>query len=144
MITAAVLPAVAGAVAAPLLLEIKEHRSICGAQYDSVEAALTSFDVLDAAPAGAVAAGGRDRDCGDTDDHHATISRSYRTPRQDGSPGGIESFYRNLALRNGWRLLPAQGECVVKDVENTQVNLVVWVDPQRRDTYEVSASTWPC
>ncbi|MEU7458085.1 hypothetical protein [Streptosporangium roseum] len=135
---------VAGLAAAPLISEIWEHRRVCGEYYDNIEAALASFDVLDAAPVGEP-----DRSCTDTDDHHATISRSYRLPGQHGSPKDIGSLYRDLALRNGWKLLHPGGStdepgCMVKEVEGAEVSIEVWSHPDSEDTYEVSATTWPC
>ncbi len=135
---------VAGLAAAPLISDISEHRRICGEHYDSVKAALASFDVPDATPAGE-----RDLGCSDTDDHHATIGRSYRHLGRHGSPKDIESFYRDLARRNGWELLPAGGSadeprCMVKEIKSAEVSLGVWFDPESADTLEVTASTWPC
>ncbi|MFF5210301.1 hypothetical protein [Streptosporangium sp. NPDC000396] len=140
--------AVAGLVAAPLIGGSGEHRRVCGENYDRIEAALASFDALNAIPAGKP-----DRSCTDTDDHHATISRSYYLPEQHGSPKDVGSLYRDLALRNGWKLLPTEGStegsageprCMVKEVEGVEVNLEVWSASKSKDTYEVSASTWPC
>lgn len=140
---------VAGIAAAPLISEIWEHRRICDELYDRVEAALTPLDVLDAAPTGAVPVGERDHECGDTDDHYPTISRSYRPPEQHSSSKAIESFYRDLAQRNGWKITPAEHStkelgCIVKEVEGTEITLDVWFSPEPKGTYIVSASTWPC
>ncbi|MCA2188660.1 hypothetical protein [Nonomuraea cavernae] len=149
LVAVAGLLVVAGLAAGPLISELWEHRRVCSKNYDSVEAALASFDVLDAAPTGAAPTGERDRGCTDTDDHHATISRSYRLPGQHGSPKDVESFYQDLALRNDWTLLPTEGSadeprCMVKEVEGAEVSLNLWFDPESEDTFEVSASTWPC
>ncbi|MFC4006698.1 hypothetical protein ACFOY2_05665 [Nonomuraea purpurea] len=149
-IVVASLLALAGLAATPLLSEAWEHGRICEENFDSIETALTSFNVLDAAPADATPNGERDRSCTDTDDHHASISRSYRPAGQHGSREHVESFYRDLALHNGWELLSvghsADGPtCMVKEVDGTEVHLEVWFDPESEDTsYMVSASTWPC
>ncbi|MEU8380241.1 hypothetical protein [Streptosporangium sp. NPDC048865] len=147
---AACLTVVAGIAALPLISEIWEHRRVCAANYDSIEAALTPFDLLDAAPAGATSDGERGHECGDTDDHHATVSRHHRPPERYGSREDIESFYRDLALRNGWRL-PSDEEsaggsgCVVKEAGNAGINFEVRFAPDSEDgSYIVSASTWPC
>ncbi|MFF5249152.1 hypothetical protein ACFY3V_33155 [Streptosporangium sp. NPDC000095] len=151
LMAVAVFLVMAGLAAAPLIFGIGEHRRACGRYYDSIEAALAPFDILDAAPAGVTSDGERDRDCTDTDDHHATISRFYRTSGQHGSRENIESFYRDLALRNGWKLSSggdpaAEPRCVVKEEPmGAEVSLEVWFDPESKDTsYIVSASTWPC
>lgn len=140
---------VVAGLAAPLISGGWEHRRACDENYDRVESALTSFDVPDATPAGVALDGERDRECPDTDDHHATVGRSYRLSGQHSSPKDIESFYRDLALRNGWKLLPTEGSadkrrCMVKEVKDAEVSLEVRFDPDSDDTFEVSASTWPC
>lgn len=136
-----------GIAAIPLLAEVVGHARICGANDDSVEAALTPIDILDAAPAGAVPVGERDHSCTDPDDHHASISRAYRLPGQNGSRGQTESFYRDLALRNGWKLLSVEDagggpRCVVREADGAEV--VLDVSFTSDTSYEVSASTWPC
>ncbi|MEU6791893.1 hypothetical protein ABZ907_09365 [Nonomuraea wenchangensis] len=143
---AASLLVVAGLAVMPLLSESREHERICEENFDRIETALASFDVLDAAPAGAAPDGDPDRSCTDTDDHHATISRSYRSTGRHGSREHVESFYRELALRHGWRLLPVgDSACVAREVDGAEVSLEVSSDLRSEDaSYVVSASTWPC
>ncbi|MEU6710063.1 hypothetical protein ABZ897_01175 [Nonomuraea sp. NPDC046802] len=142
--------ALAGLAAMPLLSESWEHWRICEENFDGIETALASFDVLDAAPVDAIPNGERDHSCTDTDDHHASISRSYRPTGQHSSREHVESFYRDLALRNGWEPLSvghsADGPtCVVKEVDDAEVRLEVWFDPESENTaYIVSVTTWPC
>ncbi|MGR6918961.1 hypothetical protein ACU635_32340 [[Actinomadura] parvosata] len=144
--TAAVVLVLGGAAASPFLAESVEHERVCGSLFGSVDAALESFDVLGAAPAGAVAQGGRERSCTDTDDHHASVGRSYRLASGQGSPGQVESFYHDLAVRHGWRPIPGGGDdgCVVKEAGGAEVSLNVRFDPEAAGVYAVSASTWPC
>ncbi|MER6175306.1 hypothetical protein [Streptosporangium sp. NPDC001681] len=135
---------VAGLAAVPLISEIWEHRRVCGEHYDSIETALASLDALNAVPDGEPY-----RSCTDTDDHHATIHRFYRLLEKHGSPKNIESLYRDFALRNGWKLLPAEGSadeprCMVKEVEGAEVSLEVEFNPELEGIYGVIASTWPC
>ncbi|MGP4104965.1 hypothetical protein [Nonomuraea sp. KM90] len=135
-----------GVALLPLLSDVWEHRRICEANYESVETALVSFNILDTAPAGIEPEGERDRSCTDTDDHHATISRSYRLSGQADSQRVVEDFYRGLALGKGWKPYSiAESTCMVMEVDGTEISLDVWFDPESDGTsYTVSASTWPC
>ncbi|MEV4174251.1 hypothetical protein [Nonomuraea sp. NPDC049709] len=135
-----------GIASIPLLSDVWEHRRVCEANFDSVESALVLFDILDTAPAGTAPEGERDRSCTDPDDHHASISRSYRLLGQTVSRQVVEGFYRDLALSKGWKSHSFQGpSCMVMEVEGTEIGLDVWFDPESDDSsYTVSASTWPC
>ncbi|MER5644857.1 hypothetical protein [Streptosporangium sp. NPDC002524] len=155
LLVVAIFMVFAGLAAVPLISDVWEHRRVCGENYESIEAALTPSDLLEAAPAGAVPDEERDRDCTDTDDHHATISRFYHFSRQNGSREDIDSFYRDLALRNGWKLSPGEGptgevRCVAKESEGAEINFEVSFGSEPEDTssedtsYIVRASTWPC
>ncbi|GAA2205563.1 hypothetical protein GCM10009850_010210 [Nonomuraea monospora] len=146
LVAVASLLALAGIAVVPLLSESWEHETVCEKNFDRIETALASFDVLATAPAGTTPDGERDRSCTDTDDHHASISRSYRPAGEHSSRKDIESFYRDLALRNGWKPLSAdEPTCMAREVDGAEVGLEVWFDPESKDTsYAVIASTWPC
>ncbi|MFI6814726.1 hypothetical protein ACIBG7_20100 [Nonomuraea sp. NPDC050328] len=116
------------------------HRGVCETNFESVEAALAPFDLLRAAPPGAIPLGSPGRSC---DDHHAAVSRTYLPP--NGSRAGVEAFYQCLAARHGWQPHPHDPECMVKEVDGTEVEFDVWFDPESTEnTYTVTASTWPC
>ncbi|WP_189244177.1 hypothetical protein [Planobispora rosea] len=121
-----------------------EHRSVCDAQYEAVEAALKPVNLLDAAPPGAIPGQELYRSCDDPDDHHAMISRFYSLSGQSRSPEDIQSFYRDLALFNGWEFTSAgdpgdEPSCILKGNINFEVSF-----DSESDSYIVSASTWPC
>ncbi|WP_141703534.1 hypothetical protein [Planobispora rosea] len=125
--------------------EAWEHRSVCNAQYETIEAAMKSVNLLDATPPGAVPDQELYRSCTDPDDHHATISRYYSLTGQHRSPEDIQSFYRDLALLNGWELVSAgdpddEPSCILKGTLNFEVSF----PSELKDTYSVSVSTWPC
>ncbi len=140
--------AVIGVVTFPAFSYVMANRSECGEEYNIIDKALASFDILNARPPGAVPRGERGSSC-DTDDYFASVSRSYRPTKQQ-TLEDVQSYYRAIALQQGWKVVVSSEEfsdgedCVVKAIEGSQVNLSVWFPPEAKGDYHVSVSTWPC
>ncbi|WP_440072017.1 hypothetical protein [Streptosporangium sp. OZ121] len=129
-----------GALVAPIAFVVLNYG--CDADDDRL---VDSLGILDVRPASATPYGGRDSSC-EEDDRITTVWQTYRSsgPRADVLP-----FYRDIALKNGWRPSPEDdGEgvyCFTKSVEGRNVELSVgFVDETGKgygDDYEVLMST---
>ncbi|MEU0486605.1 hypothetical protein ABZ260_46505 [Streptosporangium sp. NPDC006013] len=141
--TIAVLVAAAvwgGALLVPVAFFVLNYG--CDADDDRLVA---SLGILDVRPASATPQGGRGSSC-EKDDRITTVRQTYRPsgPRADVLP-----FYRDIALKNGWRPSPEDdGEgvyCFTRSVEGRKVELFVqFVDAtgeEYGDDYEVLVST---
>ncbi|MFE0150648.1 hypothetical protein ACFWY5_26105 [Nonomuraea sp. NPDC059007] len=105
----------------------------CGEAYDRIEGALTPVDLLALRPPGALARGERESGC-DTDDYFASVEQSYRP---GSSRAEVEPYYREVALRHGWRWVAGEASCFEKG--GVTFSLLM-----EGDEYVVGASTVSC
>ncbi|MER5426598.1 hypothetical protein [Streptosporangium roseum] len=97
----------------------------CTADDDRLAASLSTLGILDAHPAGATPQKGRSSSC-ESDDRITTVGQTYRPsgPRAD-----VLSFYRDVAIKDGWAPPPGDdGEgvsCFTKSVGGRGAELSV-------------------
>ncbi|MEV7012301.1 hypothetical protein [Streptosporangium sp. NPDC051022] len=97
----------------------------CRADEDRLAAALATLGVLDAHPANATPQEERNSSC-DSDDRITSVWQNYRFsgPRAD-----VLSFYRDIAIMDGWVLSPDDdgegGICFTKSFGETEADLSV-------------------
>ncbi|MEU7986652.1 hypothetical protein AB0B56_17450 [Streptosporangium canum] len=118
----------------------------CTADDDRLAASLSTLGILDAHPAGATPQKGRGSSC-DSDDRITTVGQTYRPsgPRAD-----VLSFYRDVAIKDGW--VPPPGDdgeegvsCFTKSVGGRGVELSVWfldeLGEEYGDDYDVDVTS---
>lgn len=117
----------------------------CTADDDRLAASLSILSILDAHPANATPQKGRSSSC-DSDDRITSVGQTYRPsgPRAD-----VLSFYRDVAIKDGWAPpLDDDGEgvsCFTKSVGGRGVELSVWfldeLGEEYGDDYDVDVTS---
>ncbi|MCC5580260.1 hypothetical protein IMZ11_32030 [Microtetraspora sp. AC03309] len=117
----------------------------CTADDDRLAASLATLSILDARPVNATPLEGRSSSC-ENDDRITTVWQTYRLsgPRAD-----VWSFYRDIAIKDGWMPPPEDdGEgvvCFTKSIDGRDVELSVrFVDAtgeKHGDDYDVDVSS---
>lgn len=104
-----------------------------------IASALVVLSILDARPVDAKPYGKRSGGC-DDDDRLAYAEQSYRL---SGSRADVSSFYREAAIKDGWKPAPKQEEweevpqvCLTKVINSRNVYLLVWYSdrPEEKDS----------
>ncbi|MFJ2034242.1 hypothetical protein [Streptosporangium sp. NPDC087985] len=139
----AVCVGVGAALVAPIAFLVLTYG--CTADDDRLAASLATLSILDAHPASATPQEGRGSSC-DSDDRITTVGQTYRP---SGSRADVLSFYRDIAIKDGWTPSPEDdGEgvgCFTKSVDGRGVELSVWfldaLGEGHGDDYDVHVSS---
>ncbi|MFF5207010.1 hypothetical protein [Streptosporangium sp. NPDC000396] len=115
----------------------------CTADDDRLADSLATLSVLDAHPASATLEEGRGSSC-DSDDRITTVWQTYRLsgPRADAL-----SFYRDVAIKEGWAPSPDDdGEgvsCFTKSFGGRDIDLSVEFPDATGEKYDINVSSSP-
>jgi hypothetical protein len=122
----------------------------CGAAEKQLSTAIASLPILHARLAGADPQGEPYKGCENDD----MVPYAEQTYRFSGTWGEVEAFYREAAMKDGWKFYPESVEpemlCFTRSADDHEFELLVELGPsgERANEYTVTASSgsggWLC